>query len=249
NLNSLPAMRRVLGQLCAAPCQGMAPLRDLATLLQRPPTRFGYDGHYATLTPTIVGDIAFEALFTSDLHPFVRAALPAALHLGAAGDMSALARLSQLSFGLSYNDGRPARTTVLPLATIARAPSVGVDFLATPCGAETSPGSRTDSFGVGEGKLQAAEAGLDPASFAPFPLATITDEAPDADCVGGREAGNAPNRIGDPMPAVPTLVLSGKDDVRTPQEDASVVAGELPNAKLPSLPNTGPTRLYTGRRG
>lgn len=249
NLNSLPAMRRVLGQLCAAPCQGMAPLRDLDALLSRPPTRFGYDGHHATITPTIAGEISFEALFTSDLHPFVRAALPAALHLGAAGDMSALARLSQLSFGLSYNDDRPARTTVLPLATIARAPSVDVDYLATTCEDETFPWSASDPFAVRQGKLQAAEGALDPASFAPFTFQTITDESPDTDCAGWPEASDAPNRINDPMPAVPTLVLSGRDDIRTPLEDATVLASQLPNAKLLTVPNTGHAVLYADGSG
>jgi hypothetical protein len=42
-----------------------------------------------------------------------------------------------------------------------------------------------------------------------------------------------------PLPNVPTLIFSGDDDLRTPQEDAAKLAAELPNAKLVRVPATG----------
>jgi hypothetical protein len=41
------------------------------------------------------------------------------------------------------------------------------------------------------------------------------------------------------LPNVPTLLLSGNDDLRTPQEDAMKLASELPNATLVHVPDTG----------
>jgi fermentation-respiration switch protein FrsA (DUF1100 family) len=38
---------------------------------------------------------------------------------------------------------------------------------------------------------------------------------------------------------MPTLILSGRQDIRTPLENASALAAELPNAQLVSVPNTG----------
>jgi hypothetical protein len=42
-----------------------------------------------------------------------------------------------------------------------------------------------------------------------------------------------------PLPNVPTLLLSGNDDLRTPQEDATKLASELPGAQLVHVPDTG----------
>ena len=248
SLGSVPAMRRVLGQLCVAPCQGMAPLPDLTTLLSRPSTRFEYAGHHVRITPTVSGEIAVEALFASDLHPFVRASLPAALHLAAAGDMSALARLSQLSFEYSYYDAPPP-PTVMPRASLARETSVDVDYLATLCEDRAFPWASSDPVAVRQAKLQAAAGALPVASFAPFNLDTISAETPDSDCAGWPEAGDAPNRITDPLPTVPTLVLSGQDDIRTPLENATALASQLPNAKLLSVPNTGHAVLASDTSG
>jgi pimeloyl-ACP methyl ester carboxylesterase len=240
NLNSLPAMRRMLGP---------AALRDLTTLLRRPPTPFELAGRHARITSTISGEAVYEALFASDLHPFVRASLPAALHLAAAGDLNALARLSEVSFGLSLDDPRPPHTTLLPQVSIARASNMDVDYLATGCEDEAFPWSVADALGSRQLKLQAVEGALAPASFAPFNLETITTESGEGDCAGWPEASDAPNRITGPLPAVPTLILSGRDDIRTPLEDATALASQLPNATLLSVPAAGHAVLYADQSG
>jgi len=236
----MPAMRRVLGA---------AGLHDLTTLLRRPATRLVLDGHHARISSEIAGETAFEALFASDLHPFVRASLPAALHLAAGGDISALVRLNEVSFALTLDDPRPVEPILLPRASIARTLSVDVDYLATTCEDHPFPWSAGDTVAVRQAKLQALEGALAPASFAPFSLETLTSEAAEDECAAWPEASDSPNRISGPLPAVPTLILSGRDDIRTPLEDATALAGQLPNAQLLPVPNTGHAVLYADDSG
>ncbi len=42
-----------------------------------------------------------------------------------------------------------------------------------------------------------------------------------------------------PLPNVPTLILSGADDLRTPTANAREVAAQIPDAQLLVVPNTG----------
>ena len=58
-----------------------------------------------------------------------------------------------------------------------------------------------------------------------------------------------------PLPDVPTLILSGADDLRTPTANAREVAAQIPDAHLLVVPNTGhsvlgtePTRLRAATR-
>ena len=249
-LNSVVAMRRLLGQLCAAGCPGMTPSQDLVTLLGRPPSRVQFDGHRSTITSTLAGESVYEALLTSDLHPFVRASIPAALHLAATGDLNALVRLSQVSYGIDFgrHPVHPAHP-LLPGASLARATSVDVDYLATICDDAALPWSSSDPVPVRQAKLQAAIGALSVPSFQPFDRETIADEAFTSLCLGWPEAGDAPTRISNPLPAVPTLVLSGEDDIRTPLEDATILASQLPTATLVKVPNTGHAVLGSDESG
>jgi hypothetical protein len=42
-----------------------------------------------------------------------------------------------------------------------------------------------------------------------------------------------------PLPAVPTLILEGQADVRTPLEDANALAARIPGAAVVAVPHTG----------
>ena len=50
------------------------------------------------------------------------------------------------------------------------------------------------------------------------------------------------------FPAVPTLVLAGEDDLRTPLESARRVAARIPGATLVAVPEIGPLGADTGFR-
>ena len=55
----------------------------------------------------------------------------------------------------------------------------------------------------------------------------------------GRPLRAEPRLPDGPFPAVPTLVLAGEDDLRTPLEAARRIAGRIPGATLISAPETG----------
>ena len=74
------------------------------------------------------------------------------------------------------------------------------------------------------GPMGAAEAGLDPNAVAPFDLNTVTASSVGRSCILWPQTPTAP--AGDPttLPDVPVLVLSGDQDLRTPNEDAKATA-------------------------
>ena len=50
---------------------------------------------------------------------------------------------------------------------------------------------------------------------------------------------SAPPPADGPLPNVPTLILSGEDDMRTPTSDARLIAARIPDAQLLVVPHTG----------
>ena len=57
--------------------------------------------------------------------------------------------------------------------------------------------------------------------------------------VGGWPLTGGPEVSTAPLPDVPTLILSGADDLRTPTANARAVAAQIPDASLLVVPNTG----------
>jgi hypothetical protein len=74
----------------------------------------------------------------------------------------------------------------------------------------------------------------------PFDRSTLLAESgPFELCTGWPTAPAPPAFSAAPLPDVPALILSGKDDLRTPFEGAKQVAARLPHAKLLSVPDAG----------
>jgi pimeloyl-ACP methyl ester carboxylesterase len=226
DLDSIVAMRRVLAGMCASACPGVAPLQDLVALLGRLPTH----GPRYALTSSQAGLLAYEALFASDLHPFVRASLPAALHLAARGELTALTRLAIVAEGSRHRRRARAAGGMIALAIEPRA---------TRCEDTPFPWAQGDAVDVRKAKLRAGVAALPADAIAPFDHETILDEASIGSCVEWPEAGDAPERATAPLPDVPALVISGTDDIRTPLEVAQQVASQLPHSTLLSVPGIG----------
>ncbi len=53
----------------------------------------------------------------------------------------------------------------------------------------------------------------------------------------------APPAVPETMPDVPTLIISGADDLRTPTANARALAAQIPDAHLLVVPNTGHSAL------
>jgi hypothetical protein len=102
-------------------------------------------------------------------------------------------------------------------------------YAATQCEELNFPWSR--SAGARRRVHQAAQVvrDLPPADFAPFDRETALGSELLRLCSGWRNATAGPLPVG-PLPAVPTLILSGGADLRTPTADARAVAARMPLA-------------------
>src|SRR6185503_7723353 len=81
---------------------------------------------------------------------------------------------------------------------------------------------------------------LPPAALGPFDRTSgLFGSAPFQLCSRWPTTPAAPQLPDGPFPAVPTLVLSGEDDLRTPLESARRIAARIPGATLVSVPETG----------
>jgi hypothetical protein len=90
---------------------------------------------------------------------------------------------------------------------------------------------------------------IPPSTYAPFDPATVFKFSLVPFCSTWPDAGPNPPVEQNPLPAVPTLLLSGNDDLRTPQEDAARLASQLPKATLVRVPDTGHAVLGTDISG
>jgi len=237
NVSSFTSIRRQLATICTVACPGLDPLGDLQRLLSRLPAATPRHAGLA-LSRGEAGRLLLNALEAADLDPFIRASIPAALRLGAAGDTSAIVRLGDLAVASEQAEAAVGATRPAQ----ARAPStVAVDAepIATRCEDERFVWSPHDSLAVRRAKVRLEEARLSPAGVAPFTPGVAIAGAVIADCERWPDAGDAPAREAGPLPGVPTLILSGENDVRTSLEQAEALAHEIPGAKVLGVPNVG----------
>jgi pimeloyl-ACP methyl ester carboxylesterase len=230
--SSFAEIPRMLSNLCAQnACAGIGdPLADLSTLV----TRLNANPVQGkVITPkgrvrfvTITSDDVFNLLISGDLDPLLRANLPAALHAAVHHDYALLATLD----------------------VVANAPEGGVDnelYLATTCEELPFPWNRADPTAMRASEALSAFNALPAATFAPFTAQTSYDESDAPYCAGWPFATAAPEADAGPLPNVPTLIISGTEDMRTPTADAEKVAQQIPDATLLVVPNTGHSVLGT----
>jgi hypothetical protein len=94
------------------------------------------------------------------------------------------------------------------------------------------------------------------ATLAGFPSSTFDPFGATAELKGGTglclrwpNAAAAPALAPGPVPDVPALILSGRDDVRTPLEDARTLAGQLPHSRLVAVAHVGHAVLFNDLSG
>jgi pimeloyl-ACP methyl ester carboxylesterase len=220
--STFAAIPRVLGELCAKnACAGITndPTRGLRALVRRlgrGPLRSHYiDGHGRRHPVRITSQKVLSVLLHGDSNPALRAEFPAALGAWRRGSALPLARLVAHAGGRITLGDSPASV----------APAL---YTATLCEELSFPWSR--GAGTKERMRQARRAlrDLPPTEFAPFDRATVLDSDLVEACMGWRNATAAPPAAIGKLPAVPTLVLSGGGDLRTPLEDAKSTAARLP---------------------
>ncbi len=240
-LGTFAAVRRVLWELCAF--HGCAqitknPVSDLRKLVshiaRHALAATVFDGHGNRHTVHISSAEVLGMLVAGDLDPILRAEFPAAIHAASEGDTAPLGRLfvhGQSGEEESEQGGDPAFDSPLYFSTI--------------CEEEPFPWSRSASA---RQRLAEASARIDslPASaFAPFSRRDVLPFSDMPDCTEWPFSRPAPPIGAGPLPSVPTLIVSGAEDLRTPTSGARLVASRIPGSQLLVVPNTGHSVLTT----
>ncbi len=232
---SFAAIPRILRQLCArGACAHITrhPNADLANLISRLGSRGRrarwIDGHGRAHAIAISSYSLLDSLIQGDLEPTLRSEFPAAVRSAEHGDYAALARMLE-------------RTEVSEEGE-SEGPPEGFDtalYYATTCEEGLFPWNRAATPAARLAEARAQIAGLGPRAFAPFTTADVLDLSDIPACAFWPFATPAPAVADAPFPRVPTLILSGADDLRTPTANAREVAAQIPGSKLLVVPNTG----------
>ncbi len=247
-LSTFAAMKPAFEELCAGrACAGITgnPLADLARLatkLHRHALNgYVYDGS-GKRHRTAMSDVGLLNLIAAgDLNPALRALLPASVQSALRGDPDPLLRLNLLSEGLVPN--LPGTPTTAAAATSGRADasSDGIDealFVDTTCEETAFPWQRSAGPATRVGEALGALRGLPASSFYPFNPSVEWADSVLPGCAQWPNVAPPPPPIA-PLPGVPTLIVSGAQDLRTPTTGAEAVASRIPGAQLVVVPYTG----------
>jgi pimeloyl-ACP methyl ester carboxylesterase len=277
SVSMFQAMKPVLDELCSAgACAGITtdPLGDVARLAARlhrhALSGYVYDGtgrrHRATLSNVDL----LNLIGAGDLNPALRALLPASVQSALRGDPAPLLRLNLLSEGLIPNvPGTPlassTRTQRTPPGTAPAsstgtqrtppgtplASSDGIDealFADTTCEEAAFPWQRSSPPKTRLAEALSALRAQPAADFYPFDASTAWANSVLPGCVQWPNVAPAPPAVG-PLPAAPTLILSGAQDLRTPTSGAEAVAARIPGSQVVVVPYTGHSVLGTDFSG
>ncbi|HTD57640.1 MAG TPA: alpha/beta fold hydrolase [Solirubrobacteraceae bacterium] len=235
DVTSFQAVGRVLRQLCGqGACAHIT--RDSVGDLARLVRRMGHsgvsartiDGQGKAGTTHISSNDLIAVLIAGDLNPILRAEFPAAVHAAAGGDPALLARL----VGRAEDASEGGEENL----------SEGFDsplYYSTICDETDFPWKRTGSARAHLLEALAALRAAPAKTFAPFTPANALALSDVPVCADWPNTAGGPEVDDAPLPNVPTLILSGADDLRTPTADAREVAAEIPDAQLLVVPNTG----------
>jgi pimeloyl-ACP methyl ester carboxylesterase len=230
--DSLGEVPRILRQRCGSACAKFTqdPAADLAALV----ARIGHDGllrgplvrRDGRPHPARLGRVRLvDLLFAGDFDPTLRAGIPAAVRSALNGDPAPLLRLTYRGTA-EFTDPVSYFNTAI--------------FAATVCEEGPLPFTRTTPF---PDRYSEARANFDQTpdtALGGFDRSTaFTASGTFELCRLWPSAPQAPALSTGPFPAVPALILSGQDDIRTPLSTAQAVARQLPNATLVSVPDVG----------
>jgi pimeloyl-ACP methyl ester carboxylesterase len=238
SLPTFQAISSVLGELCSDnACAGITtnPVADIATLTARlrknPLSGSVYNGSGHRENATLDESGLLGILEAGDLNPALRALLPAAVHSALNNYPDPLLRLQALAEGLIPNlpSGHPVEE------------SEGIDealYVTTTCEEMPFPWQRSAPPATRLAEATGALKALPSADFYPFDAATALDNSLVSPCASWPDASPANVESG-VLPNVPTLILSGAQDLRTPTSNARQIAAKIPDAQLLVVPYTG----------
>ncbi len=229
------AVPRILRQLCARrACAHITrdPTADLTSVISRLHNHVRrarwIDGHGRSHRIGISSYALLEILVAGDLEPTLRAEFPAAVRAAVHGDYAPLARLLEHARSSEEAEDEP--------------PPEGFDtalYYATTCEEDLFPWSRSATASTRLAEARARIAALGERAIAPFTPSDVLELSDMPACAFWPYSTPAPSVLEAPFPNVPTLILSGADDLRTPTANAREVAAQIPGSKLLVVPNTG----------
>jgi pimeloyl-ACP methyl ester carboxylesterase len=234
------AVGRVLRQLCSGrACAHITPepVSDLARLVKRmgggrlPERVIDEDGKPHTIY--ITSSDLIGILVEGDLDPILRAEFPAAVRAALRGDTAPLGRLQLRAAGGEGEAESLAEGFDAPL------------YYSSVCDEEQFPWNPAASPRTRLREARAALAAQPASAFAPFTAANALALSDMPACAQWPLTEGAPEANDAPLPDVPTLILSGADDLRTPTANARQVAAQIPDSHLVVVPNTGHSVLGT----
>jgi pimeloyl-ACP methyl ester carboxylesterase len=241
------AMKPVFEELCSAhACAGItsSPLGDIArlaaTLQKHALNGYIYDGSGHRHRSSMSNVDLLNLIGAGDLNPALRALLPASVQSALHGDPAPLLRLNLLSEGLIPN---------LPGTPLAS--SDGIDealFLDTTCEEEPFPWQRSAPASARLAEALNALHTVPQSDFYPFDASVAWADSVLPGCAQWPNVAPPPPTIA-PLPSVPTLILSGAQDLRTPTSGAQAIAARIPGAQLVTVPYTGHSVLGTDFSG
>jgi pimeloyl-ACP methyl ester carboxylesterase len=230
-LDTFERLPRILKEQCKGSRCATAttdPVGDLGTVtraLARKPLRATIPGAHGKLAPTAIHDESelLLMIMSGDLNPFLQAALPGAINAASRGDAAPLLRLRRLA------QGPYTKTSDFSVAL----------NVATTCADVKLPYTWATPFADRWTAWLHGADGVADSAFAPFSRHAVTDTSVAHDCLRWPtgEAPAAPSTA--PLPDVPTLVLSGLLDTRTPTENARELLPSLPHGQLLTVAGTG----------
>jgi pimeloyl-ACP methyl ester carboxylesterase len=246
DLPTFQAIPRVLRQLCAAhACAHITPepVADLRKLVRRmhggslSGRWIDGEGHAHTLR--FDANTLLDVLIAGDLEPVLRAEFPAAVRAAAGGDTAPFARLLR-AYARRGEGGE------------AESPSESFDtplYYATSCEEELFPWNRASSPAKRLAEATTRIRALPASAIAPFEPANVLAISDMPACAFWPYSTPAPAPVQEPFPSVPTLILSGADDLRTPTANAREVAAQIPGSHLLVVPEVGHSVLGSDLSG
>jgi pimeloyl-ACP methyl ester carboxylesterase len=238
--STLAALPRVLGVLCAGgACArfGLDPLPDLRRLSARfdaaPGSGTAFDGRGRRRTMLLDASSLAQIAVSGDFDPVLRADTPAAVRAALNGDRAPLARA--LLRSAAVEAAKPAEQS-------------DALFAATICEENQQLWDRSTAIPDRLAAARATLAGFPSSTFDPFGAAAQLKGGTGL-CLRWPNALAAPALAPGPLPDVPALVLSGRDDLRTPLEDARTLVGQLPHSRLVAVAHVGHAVLFNDLSG
>ena len=241
NRSTFTAVNRVLREVCRQhACRDVTadPARDLARVLSRV---HGGGLHGRVVGPSgrprrisLTAKAILGVLLSGDFSAPLRAALVSDVRSAALGDDAPLARL----------------LTTVPGEEEAEAAGIDVPlYYATSCQDQAFPWTPAASPAARLAQAWAAARALGSSAFSPFDASDAIQLSDIPACAYWPSGTPFPPLGAGPMPRVPTLILSGAYDLRTPTSNAREVAAAIPGSDLLLVPRAGHSVLGSDASG